>query len=102
MKKLITLISALTVMSTILVGCGEAKKENKITAVPTMVWSDATTCPITGKKFPMTEGYQPEQMAVEVDGTKYEFHIFDAKAGEEFTKNQATYIEKIKAGSEPY
>ena len=102
MKKLITLISALAVMSTLLVGCGEAKKDNAITAQPTMVWSDTTTCPITDKKFPETPDFQPQQYSFEVDGTKYEFPVYDGKAIEEFEKNKDKYIEKIKGGSEPY
>jgi hypothetical protein len=102
MKKLITLVSTLAVTATLLVGCGEGKKENKITAQPTMVWADNTTCPITGKKFPTTEGYNAEMYSIELDGTKYEFPVFDGKAVEEFEKNKDKYIEKIKSGSEPY
>lgn len=113
MKKLITIVSTLAFMSTLLVGCGGGSTEQKITASPTMVWADTTTCPITGKKFP-TMGAGEDGEAGEVpqgvgelysfdqDGTKYEFMAFDGKAIEEFEKNRDKYVQKIIDGSEPY
>ena len=106
MKKLITFVSTLAMMSALLVGCGGESKEQKITATPTMVWADSTTCPITGKKFPEGTADNPgtagELYSFDHNGTKYEFSAFDGKAIEEFEKNKDKYIQKIIDGSEPY
>jgi uncharacterized protein YcfL len=106
MKKLITLVSTMAVMSALLVGCGGGTTEKKMTQQTTMVWADSTTCPITGKKFPQgtadTPGTAGELYSFEKDGVKYEFSAFDGKAIEEFEKNRAKYEQKIIDGSEPY
>ena len=108
MKKLITIVSTLAIMSALLVGCGGESKPQQMTATPTMVWADTATCPITGKKFPVAEegGEIPQGVgqlySFEKDGTKYEFNAYDGNAIEEFEKNRAKYEQKIIDGSEPY